>query len=124
MPAFTGVANTEFVVVLIMEIEGVGKVRSGSTAPGWQTPSVQFGACTSSRTVVMSFALITKTGEESEDASTEIAPAPTVIVPVSRSPTTSITLTRLPGHALALLAEAGSVSVRWFTPAGQFPSAA
>src|SRR4030081_3909368 len=111
MPGFTGVANTEFVVVLMMEIEGVGKVRSGSTAPGWQKPSVQFGACTSSRTVVMSLALITKTREASEEASTEMAPAPTVIVPVSRNPTTSITLTRLPRQVLALLVERGSGSV-------------
>jgi hypothetical protein len=34
MPGFTAVAKTEFVVVLIIEIEGVGKVLSGSTAPG------------------------------------------------------------------------------------------
>ena len=29
MPAFTGVASTEFVAVLIIEIEGVGKVYRG-----------------------------------------------------------------------------------------------
>ena len=45
----TGVTSTEFVAVLMIEIEGVGKVLSGNGALG----------CTSSRTVVMSFALAT-----------------------------------------------------------------
>src|SRR5262249_29874000 len=48
-----------------------------------------------------------------------MAPIPTVIVLVSFRLTASITLTRLP-----LQLGAAARMVRWFTPAGQLPSAA
>src|SRR5689334_1985482 len=124
MPEFTGVATTVLVVVLIIEMEGVVKVLSGRGEPGRQSFSVtgQLGRCTSSRTVVMSLALITKTREASLEASREIAPGPTAMVPVSRSPTTSMMLTRLPVQLAAR-----PMIVVWFTgvgAVGQLPSAA
>ena len=55
----TGVTTTESVAVLMMEIDGVGKVLSGSVGPGRQALPVQLGAWTLSLIVVMSLALIT-----------------------------------------------------------------
>src|ERR1051326_3207870 len=69
--------------------------------------------------VTESWELTTNTREASGDESIEIGPMPTGMVRSSRRPNASITLTLLPVQLPSWLR-----MLRWFTPAGQFPSAA